>query len=52
MVIGRIFTDTFAGIAPTSVLPFIGAQLVGAVLAWVFIGAVFPRTDIATIPTA
>ena len=27
--IGRAFTDTFAGIAPGSVLPFIGAQLVG-----------------------
>ena len=52
ITVGRAFSDTFAGIAPTSVLPFIGAQLVGAVLAWVFIGAVFPRTDIATIPTA
>lgn len=52
ITVGRAFSDTFAGIAPASVLPFIGAQLVGAVLAWVFIGAVFPRTDIATIPTA
>ena len=30
--IGRIFSDTFAGIAPTSVLPFIAAQLVGALV--------------------
>ena len=30
VTIGRIFTDTFAGIAPGSVLPFLGAQLVGA----------------------
>ena len=30
ITIGRMFTDTFAGIAPASVLPFIGAQLVGA----------------------
>lgn len=30
VTIGRIFSDTFAGIAPASVLPFIGAQLVGA----------------------
>jgi len=52
ITVGRAFSDTFAGIAPTSVLPFIGAQLVGAVLAWGFIRAVFPRTDIATIPTA
>ncbi|MET0860971.1 MAG: aquaporin [Microbacterium sp.] len=33
VTIGRIFTDTFAGIAPTSALPFIGAQLIGAALA-------------------
>ncbi|PWK71095.1 glycerol uptake facilitator-like aquaporin [Streptomyces sp. CG 926] len=30
VTIGRAFTDTFAGIAPTSVLPFLAAQLVGA----------------------
>ncbi len=30
VTIGRIFTDTFAGIAPTSVLPFLTAQLIGA----------------------
>ena len=30
VTIGRVFTDTFAGIAPGSVLPFLGAQLVGA----------------------
>lgn len=30
ITIGRAFSDTFAGIAPTSVLSFIGAQLVGA----------------------
>lgn len=28
--IGRAFTDTFAGIAPASIVPFIAAQLVGA----------------------
>ena len=32
VTIGREFTDTFAGIAPDSVLPFIAAQLVGAAL--------------------
>ncbi len=30
VTIGRAFTDTFAGIAPASVLPFLGAQLLGA----------------------
>jgi glycerol uptake facilitator-like aquaporin len=30
VTIGRMFSDTFAGIAPSSVPPFIAAQLVGA----------------------
>jgi len=30
VTIGRAFTDTFAGIAPASIVPFIAAQLVGA----------------------
>ncbi|WP_188755649.1 aquaporin [Microbacterium album] len=29
ITIGRMFSDTFAGIAPASVLPFVAAQLVG-----------------------
>lgn len=33
VTIGRIFTDTFAGIAPASALPFILAQLLGAAVA-------------------
>ena len=32
VTIGRAFTDTFAGIAPASIVPFIVAQLVGAAL--------------------
>ncbi|MEY4061261.1 MAG: hypothetical protein RIQ31_923 [Actinomycetota bacterium] len=32
VTIGRVFTDTFAGIEPDSVLPFVAAQLVGAAL--------------------
>ncbi|HSO03431.1 MAG TPA: MIP/aquaporin family protein [Candidatus Limnocylindrales bacterium] len=32
VTIGREFSDTFAGIAPTSVLPFILAQLLGAAI--------------------
>ena len=32
VTIGRLFTDTFAGIAPVSVLPYIVAQLVGAAI--------------------
>jgi glycerol uptake facilitator-like aquaporin len=32
VTVGRMFSDTFAGISPDSVLPFIGAQLVGAAI--------------------
>jgi glycerol uptake facilitator-like aquaporin len=32
VTIGRVFTDTFAGISAASVLPFIAAQLVGAAI--------------------
>jgi glycerol uptake facilitator-like aquaporin len=32
VTIGRVFSDTFAGINPASVLPFIIAQLIGAML--------------------
>lgn len=32
VTIGRVFSDTFAGINPASVLPFIIAQLLGAML--------------------
>ncbi len=33
VTIGRCFTDTFSGIAPTDVAGFIGAQIVGALIA-------------------
>jgi arsenate reductase len=32
VTIGRVFSDTFAGINPASVIPFIIAQLIGAML--------------------
>ena len=32
VTIGRVFSDTFAGINPESVMPFIVAQLIGAML--------------------
>ena len=32
VTVGRIFSDTFAGISPDSVLPFIGAQVIGMAL--------------------
>ncbi|WP_341997603.1 aquaporin [Microbacterium sp. LWH7-1.2] len=42
ITIGRMFTDTFAGIAPASALPFIGAQLVGAALGFAAVRVLFP----------
>jgi len=42
ITIGRMFSDTFAGIAPASVLPFIGAQLLGAALGFAAVRFLFP----------
>ncbi|HET7417999.1 MAG TPA: MIP/aquaporin family protein [Solirubrobacterales bacterium] len=40
--VGRVFSDTFAGIAPSSVPAFVLAQLVGAVLAIGLIRLLYP----------
>jgi len=37
VTLGRVFTDSFTGIAPESLLGFVGAQLVGALLALVVV---------------
>jgi glycerol uptake facilitator-like aquaporin len=42
IAIGRMFSDTFAGIDPSSVLPFIGAQVIGGILALAVIRALYP----------
>lgn len=52
VTIGRAFTDTFAGIAPGSVGPFIVAQLVGAALGLGLVLAVFGRPAPAQISPA
>lgn len=41
VTIGRAFTDTFAGIAPASVPPFIAAQALGAALGLGIVAAVY-----------
>ncbi|MGJ5754836.1 glycerol uptake facilitator-like aquaporin [Streptomyces puniciscabiei] len=41
VTIGRAFTDTFAGIAPASVAPFVAAQLLGAVLGLTAVAVVY-----------
>ena len=42
VTIGRIFSDTFAGIAPSSVPPFVLAQLAGAALGVVLVLVLYP----------
>jgi arsenate reductase len=39
---GRMLTDTFAGIAPGSVVPFIAAQCIGGLVGWSLIQLVVP----------
>jgi arsenate reductase len=43
ITIGRGFSDTFAGIAPASMPAYIGAQLVGGLLAAVLIRGLYPE---------
>ncbi|MFV0374408.1 aquaporin [Microbacterium sp.] len=45
VTIGRVFTDTFAGIAPASLVPFLAAQLIGAGVALALTAALFPSSD-------
>src|SRR5208282_5602253 len=41
--IGRIFSNTFAGIAPSSVPPYIAAQIIGGLLALVLLRVLYPH---------
>lgn len=49
VTLGRIFTDTFAGIAPASVLPFLAAQLIGTGVAIALTIVLFPREQQRTV---
>jgi len=42
ITVGRMFSNSFAGIAPSSVPSFIGAQVVGALLAFAVIRILYP----------
>jgi glycerol uptake facilitator-like aquaporin len=42
ITVGRMFSDTFAGIAPSSVPSFVGAQIVGGLVAVGVIKALYP----------
>ena len=41
--IGRMFSDTFAGIAPSSVPVFIAAQIVGGAFAFLLVKTLYPE---------
>src|SRR5689334_1379365 len=43
ITVGRMFSDTFAGIAPSSAPAFIAAQVIGGALAVLVIRALYPR---------
>ena len=48
VTIGRMFSDTFAGIAPSSVPPFIAAQLVGAAVGVLVVLYLYPEVQVDT----
>jgi glycerol uptake facilitator-like aquaporin len=54
VTIGRMFSDTFAGIAPASAPPFIAAQAVGALIGLALVVVLYPgiavRADDVVIP--
>ena len=43
ITVGRMFSDTFAGIAPSSAPTFIAAQIIGGILAVAVIRVLYPR---------
>lgn len=47
---GRMFTDTFTGIAPASALPFVAAQLVGAAIGLGLTELFHPRRGVVPEP--
>jgi ethanolamine transporter EutH len=45
VTVARTLSDTFAGVAPASVLPFIAAQLAGGALAIGTASILFPEPE-------
>src|SRR5215468_1811939 len=45
ITVGRMFSDTFAGIAPSSAPAYIGAQVLGGVLAVALVKALYPANS-------
>ncbi|MGH9120781.1 MAG: aquaporin, partial [Acidimicrobiales bacterium] len=55
ITIGRMFSNTFAGIAPSSAPAFIAAQVVGGALAFAIVRSLYPSkppTDRLAVPAA
>jgi glycerol uptake facilitator-like aquaporin len=52
ITIGRMFSDTFAGIAPTSAPGFIAAQLVGGLLGYALVRTLYPNPNPTPTPPA
>ena len=47
ITVGRMFSDTFAGIAPASAPAYVAAQLAGGLLGWLAVRAVFPAEPLS-----
>jgi arsenate reductase len=45
VTVARMFSDTFAGIAPASAVGFVAAQLIGGVLGYVLVRALYPTAS-------
>jgi arsenate reductase len=45
LTLARVLSDSYTGIAPSSVLPFIGAQIIGALVALLLASWLFPKTE-------
>lgn len=50
ITIGRTFSDTFAGIAPTSVPGYVFAQIIGLAIGLIVITVLYPRADSPDTP--
>jgi len=51
VAVARMFSDTFAGISPGSVLPFVLAQLVGGALAFATVRFLYPHPALVEEPS-
>jgi glycerol uptake facilitator-like aquaporin len=49
ITVGRMLSNTFAGIAPASAPAFIGAQIVGGCLAFILVKSLYPGTEATNV---